>query len=368
MPTLRLRRPALRRLPVVLFGVGYVWWFLTRGVIVNHVLVLVSMALFFALGSVGLPRRRWLHSLGDYVLFAAMWLAYVESRGLADRLGFPIQVESVRDLDRFFFLGADAVVELQRRFLAPPGTVRWYDVVGSTVYFSHFVVVPATIALLWFLNRPHWVRFMRRFATMLLLACATFVFLPTAPPWMAGDPDDGYDALPELRRPTGNGWRHLGMDAAIDAWDTGRDWANPVAAMPSLHAAFALFVVVFSFRWVTDRRWRAALLLYPATMALALMYFAEHYLADALGGWLIVGVTFWLWHRIENRRSARTQRDGKAEQSVEAAAEPSPAAVTDPQTPAAPGLSLETEERTAVDVELGTGREPGLIGAEERDD
>jgi membrane-associated phospholipid phosphatase len=322
---------------VALFGAGYVGWFFTRGIIINHVLVLSSMALFFATASIGRPWQQWLRSARDYLLFAAMWLAYAESRGIADGLNFPIQVESVRNIDRAMFFGADGVVELQQRFLGPSGTVRWYDVVGSMVYYSHFIVPPVTIAVLWFVNRRHWVRYMRRFATLLFVACAMFVVVPTAPPWMAGDPAYGYNVLPELRRPTGNGWRYLGLDAAVDAWDTGRDWANPVAAMPSLHSAFSLFFVVFMFRWVTDWRWRAVMLLYPAAMAVSLMYFGEHYFADAVAGWLIVGASFWLWNRLETRWAERE-------------------------------LLLEAEETATVDVELDAGGELGLVGAQERHD
>ena len=336
---------------VALFGLGYLWWFATRGIIINHVLVLSSMGLFFAVGTIGRPPKRWLRALGDYLLFAAMWLAYAESRGVADGLNFPIQVESVRNIDRFFFFGADGVVELQERFLAPPGTVRWYDVVGSMVYYSHFIVPPVTIALLWFFNRDQWVRYMRRFATLLFVACAMFIVVPTAPPWMAGDPDFGYDALPELRRPTGNGWRHLGLDAAVDAWDTGRDWANPVAAMPSLHSAFSLFFVVFMFRWVEDWRLRALMLLYPASMAATLMYFGEHYFADAVVGWSIVGASFWFWNRVERRW------DAKAGRSDDAGVEP-----TDSDD------SEESAVGAPVDVELDAGREAGLVTAQERDD
>ena len=135
--------------------------------------------------AVGTAQERVSMLAGAFVLFALMWLAYAESRGLADGLGFPIQVESVRNIDRVFFLGTDGVVWLQDTFLAPVGTVRWYDVVGSMVYYSHFVVPPMTIALLWFVNRHQWVRYMRRFATVILIACTMFVLLPTAPPWMA---------------------------------------------------------------------------------------------------------------------------------------------------------------------------------------
>ncbi len=286
----------------------YVAWFFVNGIIIDRISVLLSVALFLVVASVGRPPRHWLRMFGDLTLFVAMWIAYDESRGIADRLGFPLQIESVRDIDRVLFLGTDPVVWLQDRFLEP-GTVRWYDVVGSMVYYSHFIVPPVAIATLWFVNRHQWVRYMRRFATLLFVACAMFVLLPTVPPWMAAGGQNRLglelDALPPLRRTTGNGWRHLGLDGFVKAWEHGRDWANQVAAMPSLHSAFALFVVVFFFRWIRDWRLRAVMLLYPLTMAVALAYFAEHYIADALAGWAIVGASFLLWNRIERRLDER---------------------------------------------------------------
>ena len=75
--------------------------------------------------------------------------------------------------------------------------------------------------------------------------------------------------------------------------------------MPSLHSAFALFVVVFFWPSISNRGVRIAMLDYPVTMAVALAYFAEHYIIDAIVGWLIVGASFLLWNRIERRLADR---------------------------------------------------------------
>ena len=76
--------------------------------------------------------------------------------------------------------------------------------------------------------------------------------------------------------------------------------------MPSLHSSFALFVVVFFWPRISNRYIRAAMLLYPLTMAVALAYFAEHYFIDAIAGWLVVGGSFLLWNRIEARLGQRS--------------------------------------------------------------
>ena len=314
--------------------VAYVWWFFENGIIIDRVSVLWSFAIFLTVASVGRPWRDWARTGRDLGLFVAMWLIYDESRGIADTLGMPIQVESVRNIDRLLFFGADPVVELQAQFhrtevaerivdgetvLRTVTDVRWYDIVGSFVYYSHFIVPPVVIGALWLLNRHHWVRYMRRFATLLFVACVMFILLPTAPPWMAAGGKNrvglNLDALPPLVRTTGAGWRDVGLGSFVEAWDTGRDWANQVAALPSLHSAFALFVVVFFWPSISNRWARVALLAYPVTMAVALAYFGEHYIIDALVGWLIVGGSFLLWNRIERRLDARSADAGEAEQT-----------------------------------------------------
>jgi membrane-associated phospholipid phosphatase len=148
---------------------------------------------------------------------------------------------------------------------------------------------------------------MRRFATVLALGCLTYILVPTAPPWMAGggSPSIPLDALPPLQRTAGRGWRHIGLEGFVHVWDTGRDWANPTAAMPSLHAAIALFVVVFFWPMVRRRWLRALMVLHPILMGAALVYLAEHYVVDVLAGWIIVALSFWAWAWIERLWAVR---------------------------------------------------------------
>jgi membrane-associated phospholipid phosphatase len=237
-----------------------------------------------------------------------MWISYDESRGIADRLGFPLQVESVINMDKFLFFGGVPNVWLQERFYEP-GSVRWYDVAGSLVYFSHFIVPPAVMGILYLANRREWLRFVKRFATTMFIACTMFIVLPTAPPWMAAGGDRAIilNELPPLRRPTARGWSHLGLKSFANAWDAvkGRDWANKVAALPSLHAGYALFVVAFFLPWIRPRWLKVLVFAWPLLMTAALVYFGEHYVVDALAGWAVVGISFLVWNRIEQRQRDR---------------------------------------------------------------
>ncbi len=304
-----------------LLGVVFAWSFWRNGLPVARLAVLGWVAAAFVVGNVGRPLRRQLVMAGDLALYAAMWLAYDLSRGMADVAGFPLQVEAPRNIDRALLLGVDPSVWLQDR-LYDAAHVRWYDVVGSLVYMTHFFVPVAASVYLWIRFRPDWVRFMRRFATVLGLGVALYVTLPTVPPWMASSHRYPYRILEPLARPTGRGWGELGLTTVSRSLLHGQQWANPTAAMPSLHAALALFVVVFFWPRVHSRWLHVAMAAFPVAMALTLVYFAEHYVIDILAGWLCVGVSFWGWGWWERRQAQRVvatdergERRGVAEPS-----------------------------------------------------
>ena len=174
-----------------------------------------------------------------------MWLAYEQSRGWADHAGFPLQVEMPRNVDRFLFFGTDPTVWLQHHFY-DPHEIHWYDKVASATYFTHFIFPVIAIAVVWVTSHREWARFIKRFASLLFVACTMFVLMPTVPPWMAADRRHfDFRILPPLTRHTGRGFRDLGLKGFVNQWQSALDWGNAVAAMPSLHAAFALFVPAF---------------------------------------------------------------------------------------------------------------------------
>jgi hypothetical protein len=173
---------------------------------------------------------------------------------------------------------------------------------ASWVYFSHFVLAIGVALVLWLRDRERWAAFMRRFVFLCAAGLATYYAYPAAPPWWAYE--HGY--LPEVVRFSTRGWAELGLHGAFNALNSGQLAANPVAAMPSLHTAWALLVVAFFLPRVR-RRWWPLLLTYPLAMAVTLMYTGEHYAVDVLAGWAYVGVTFvvvGLAERWWRRRSA----------------------------------------------------------------
>lgn len=303
-------RPSLRSIRFGLFivyGLVFVWSFANNGLPVARLAVLAWVAAAFIIGSIGKPTDQQLKMIGDLTLYAVMWLAYDYSRGIADSIGFPLQVELPRNLDRLLFVGTDPNVWIQERFWR--SDLQWYDVAGSLVYFTHFILPVAVSVYFWITERAEWVRYIRRFATVLFAGVLTYVLVPTAPPWMAASTKFPYRILEPLQRTTGRGWNWLGLDTVNSVILRGQQWANPTAAIPSLHAAFALFMVMFLWPRIRHRWVRVPLAVFPVAMGLTLVYFAEHYVIDVLVGWLYVIGAFWIWNRWEGRRDPTERPD-----------------------------------------------------------
>lgn len=235
----------------------------------------------------------------DWAPLLAVLVLYDYSRGLASHLGTPVHYRPQIRADTALF-HVVPTQWLQSHFY-DPGRIHWYDVVASFIYFSHFVVTLTTALLLWLTDRGQWARFSRRIIALSVLGLTGYLVFPAAPPWLAAQ--SGQLAGP-VARLSGRGWDAIGLHTAGHALERGQAFANPVAAMPSLHGAFALLVVAF---WLprTRRRWWPLLLSYPVLMGVTLVYTGEHYVVDILAGWLAVGVAFGLASRLEAASRSR---------------------------------------------------------------
>ena len=66
--------------------------------------------------------------------------------------------------------------------------------------------------------------------------------------------------------------------------------SNLVAALPSLHAAFAVLVSIALWLHVRNRVARVLIAAYPVAMGITLVYGGEHYVIDVLLGWVYVAL------------------------------------------------------------------------------
>ncbi|PZG22896.1 inositol phosphorylceramide synthase [Micromonospora craterilacus] len=259
------------------------------------------------------PWRSHLLFLRDWIPVIILLTIYNLSRGFANGIREPHVTELIH-ADEWMFGwatgGTVPTVWLQQN-LYDPARVQWWEVVVTYVYFSHFVVALAAAIVLWLTSRPRWAAFMRRWFVLSLSGLITYFLYPAAPPWWAAV----HQYLEPVERLSLRGGQEFGMHGAFSLIRLGQLAANPVAAIPSLHTAFALFVVLFFLRNVR-RRWWPLLLLYPLAMTFTLVYSGEHYVIDVLVGWAyVVGVfliTGWAerwWRNWRSRRRAGSDAD-----------------------------------------------------------
>jgi membrane-associated phospholipid phosphatase len=196
----------------------------------------------------------------------------------------PVVVDWPIRADGFLF-GTLPTLVLQRS-LHPTPAFHWYDVALAMLHGSHFVTFLVVGFLVW-RWRP---RAFRGYARAVLVAAyaglAGYVLAPTAPPWLAAL--DGH--LPPVARIL-LAVRYVEIPRfLLLGFDT-----NPVAAMPSLHAAFSMIVVLgLGLIWPRARCLAAA---YPVALGFALVYGGEHYVADLLVGYVLGVGGFWLGMR-----------------------------------------------------------------------
>jgi len=306
-----------RRVAVPLFAVGFAvyWYFL--GLPTDPMLA----AIWLWLGTMAFrPEQNWRYHLGfarDWVPIVLLLVAYDYSRGLADNDVAPHVTEMIH-ADEWLFGGTLPTLWAQEH-LYDPNQIHWYDVLASFVYFSHFVVSLTIAAVLWFRSRPLWAAFMRRWFTLTAAGLVTYFLYPAAPPWWAHV--HGYIA-DEVVRMSGRGWEAIGLHGGTKLLSVGQALSNPVAAMPSLHSAFAMSAVAF-FLFRVRKRWIPLLLAYPLLMSVTLVYTGEHYIIDALVGYAYVAVVYlvvWLAERWWAGRTAR--RTTEAAESLLRAAAP----------------------------------------------
>jgi hypothetical protein len=175
---------------------------------------------------------------------------------------------------------AEGVLSLERSLGIDPelGLDRWlsaHHTLGLLVsdYYdnAHFVVTLGLLGWLWW-SRADLYRPLRNSLVLVnVIAFAVFWLYPVAPPRMLTH--DGFSDV-------------VASSHAFGSWHTGAlaSAANQLAAMPSLHMAWAAWCTIVVWR-LSARLWlRGLALLYPCVTAFAVLATGNHYVLDVLAG------------------------------------------------------------------------------------
>ena len=90
-------------------------------------------------------------------------------------------------------------------------------------------------AVLWKIDRGRFRRFAVLVAALSFAGLVTYALFPAAPPWMASHAG----LMGHVTRIIPLVWGNIGLHSAGSLVESGYAYANNVAAVPSLHAAFS---------------------------------------------------------------------------------------------------------------------------------
>lgn len=186
------------------------------------------------------------------------------------------------------FGNADAVINAERAlgfYWEPWLQARFSSVeplMSSMIWFyreAHLPVMMACLAWVFMRRRDTWPLFRNWFLALNLIGLIFYALMPTAPP------------------------RMLAWSGVVDMAYLYRDdvafatapsvFANPYAAMPSLHFGYALFVALCVYALARPVWLRRAAFVYPVLCLLAIVVTGNHFILDAIGGGIAV-LAAWL--------------------------------------------------------------------------
>jgi hypothetical protein len=248
---------------------------------------------------------RSLAFLRDWTPFVLLLLGYEYLRGLAPSVGLDVNVWPMIEADRFLFGGTLPTVELQRIFY-DPDNLHIYDYAAFFMYAMHFVLPLAFAFFLWLTNRRVFRLFAYSIVALSYLSFLTYVLFPAMPPWMAAEL--GY--IPHVYKVFDDSLAAVSQNGSIPVvYDFLNP--NPVAAVPSLHAAWPMLVLLFIVGHYGKRY--LPILIYPLAVWLTIVYTGHHYVIDAIAGiayaalvyYGVMGLAGWRARATEESRAAR---------------------------------------------------------------
>lgn len=279
---MRKRRPRLLLVGSVVYLALIFGVMLWRGVSIEPEWTLLALLVV----AIALGRGRTF--LEDWAPFLLLFFAYEAMRGFAAKTGFA--PHDLSGLERALFGGAIPTLLLQRAFYHP-GVVGIQDVVAMFFYFMHFVLPIVVGFIFWLNSREHYRRYIAALLLMSFLAFVTYLFWPSAPPWY-----QLHDVVKINDQTVHKLWGYTLVSPIYHSFNP-----NPFAAFPSLHAAYPTLATVYA--WSRYRALRIGLLMWTAAVLVSIVYLGEHYIVDALAGFVYVAAaafiveSFTRWRR-----------------------------------------------------------------------
>lgn len=242
--------------------------------------------------------RRLLSARGiqEIALLATLWIFYTFSRLVAadDLVVARGRAADILHVEQFAHLDIE---EWLNHALAPINAIA---VPMSFWYASlHYLVTPAVLAFVYFRHRADYSRVRNAIVIGSAIGLVCYLLIPTAPPRLM----PGSDYVDALARTASFGW--WGGDASAPA--ALGHITNELAAMPSLHVGWTVWVAWAIWRYTTVFG-RILACAYVAGTSTVVIATGNHWVLDAVAGAVVIGLGIAASGRIETARGrpART--------------------------------------------------------------
>jgi PAP2 superfamily len=262
----------------------------------------VSAAAFITLlVACALYANRAARFLRDWVPVFVGLVLYVMTEAAVPDLGMKIHYVPQIDADRLLGFGTLPTTWLQAHLYG--GETGALEIFSLLMYVSHFLAPLALAFLLWaFWSRSGFKELLFGILAVSILGDITFLLAPTAPPWLAAE----HGLIPHVHPIITNALYDLNLDTLAGRKGDPSSY-NIVAAIPSLHAAWPV-ICLFVIRKYQLPRWVLVTQLgITLGVLFAIVYTGEHYLVDALVGFLYAVVAWWLLQLVLGARRTRQQ-------------------------------------------------------------
>lgn len=238
--------------------------------------------LIFLIVFVAMIFNQGIEALRRFLPFVAVIFVYESFRGIATHLNTHVNYTLAPHVDRLLF-GNLPTVYLQNWLWR--GHVSWYDYILYLPYFFHFIMPLVLGVAVWKTRASEYWRVIWTYIVVSFAAFLTFWAFPAAPPWLASN--NHY--IQPIERISSDVWWSLGLHNFPTLYQ--HITPNIVAAVPSLHAAWAALLVIFVYV-LYGRRWALLAAIYPFLIFVGTIYTGEHYAFDVISGIAYAAVAY----------------------------------------------------------------------------
>lgn len=289
---------SFKRYPVTFLSLIFLGFILIL-LLFNRFIFAPKILLFLAIILVAVFLGKLKIVLKDWFVFLSFVYLFDSIRGTIYALicqhNLPVHTLYVIKMEKFLAGGIPSVF-LQNLLLKNPENLDfgWFEKFLTAVHGTHFLAFLFVGLAIWLQKSKYFDAFKSSFYWITVIGVSGYLLIPTVPPWMAANL---FGIIPKITR-----FNIYIYNMTIPDLTSGFN-TNPIAAMPSLHAAFPALSSFILWRLY---RWKAfPFYLYTLLMYFTIVYTGDHYFVDILAGVILAIPCYFIWF---DKKAGRLER------------------------------------------------------------